>query len=120
MASDEMPIPNTAIGIGAALGANMEAEDAPALPPLVDRPFDAATYRPRTYDPLSGGILRFDGLIPRINEDILLREPTEHLFADVSTEPNKRDEGYQVGRGVFRLALDLVSILMMLDSKGDF
>ncbi|KAL7258561.1 hypothetical protein ACSBR1_004648 [Camellia fascicularis] len=84
MASDEVPILDPIIGIGAALGANMEAEDAPALPPLVDRPFDATTYLSRTHAPPPGGILRFEGLIPGIDEDILLREPTEHLSADAS------------------------------------
>ncbi|KAL7170286.1 hypothetical protein ACSBR2_035204 [Camellia fascicularis] len=54
----------------------MEAEDVPALPPLIDRSFDAATYRLRIHAPSSGGIFRFEGLIPRIDKDILLREPT--------------------------------------------
>ncbi|KAL7194986.1 hypothetical protein ACSBR1_035241 [Camellia fascicularis] len=85
MESDEVPIPDTAIGIGAALGTDMEVEDASALPPLIDRPFDAATYRPRTHVPLPGGILRFEGLIPGMEEDILLREPIEHLSTDAST-----------------------------------
>lgn len=43
MASDEVPIPDPAVGIGVALGADMEAEEA-ALLPLAKRPFDAATY----------------------------------------------------------------------------
>ncbi|GMP98244.1 hypothetical protein CsSME_00046209 [Camellia sinensis var. sinensis] len=72
MASNEVPIPDPAIGIGAIFGIDMEAEDAPALPPLVDRPFDAATYRPCTHAPPPSSILRFEGLIRGINEDILL------------------------------------------------
>ncbi|GMP56170.1 hypothetical protein CsSME_00020749 [Camellia sinensis var. sinensis] len=72
MAIDEVSIPDPTIGIGAALGVDMEAEDALALPPLIDRPFDAATYQPRTHVLPPSGILRFKGLIPRINENILL------------------------------------------------
>ncbi|GMP68366.1 hypothetical protein CsSME_00028002 [Camellia sinensis var. sinensis] len=72
MASDEVPIPDLAIGIGAVLGADIESKDVLVLPPLIDRPFDAATYRPRTHAPSPGSILRFEGLIPGIDEDILL------------------------------------------------
>ncbi|KAL7212826.1 hypothetical protein ACSBR2_015504 [Camellia fascicularis] len=72
MASDEVPIPDPAIGIEAVLGADMKAKDAPVLPLLVDRPFDAATYRPRTHALFLASILRFEGLILGIDEDILL------------------------------------------------
>ncbi|GMP34945.1 hypothetical protein CsSME_00007600 [Camellia sinensis var. sinensis] len=72
MASDDVSIPDPTIGIGAILGSNMEAEDALVLPPLIDKPFDAATYRPRTHALSPNGILRFNGLIPRIDEDIQL------------------------------------------------
>ncbi|KAL7246091.1 hypothetical protein ACSBR2_001260 [Camellia fascicularis] len=73
MASDEVLIPDPAIGIEAILGVDIEVEDAPALPPLIDRPFDTATYRPRTHGSPPGGILRFEGLVPGIDKDILLR-----------------------------------------------
>ncbi|GMP48952.1 hypothetical protein CsSME_00016120 [Camellia sinensis var. sinensis] len=72
MANDEVSIPDPTIGIGAVLGADMEAEDAPALPLLANKPFDATIYRPCTHAPSPGGILRFEDLIPRIDEDILL------------------------------------------------
>ncbi|KAL7181429.1 hypothetical protein ACSBR1_040338 [Camellia fascicularis] len=49
MASDEVPIPDPTIGIGATLGADMEGDEAVALLSLTERPFDAATYRPRTH-----------------------------------------------------------------------
>ncbi|KAL7238524.1 hypothetical protein ACSBR2_004584 [Camellia fascicularis] len=94
MASDEVPIPDHAIGVGAILGADMEAKDALALPRLIDRPFDAATYRPRAHVPSLGRILRFEGLIPGIDEDILLLEPVEHLSADASTVIARRIGGY--------------------------
>ncbi|KAL7251736.1 hypothetical protein ACSBR1_013568 [Camellia fascicularis] len=73
----------------------MEVEDASALPSLVDRSFDGATYRPRIHASPPGGILRFEGLIPGIDEDILLRELTEHLFADASTVIARRIGGYR-------------------------
>ncbi|GMP43480.1 hypothetical protein CsSME_00012825 [Camellia sinensis var. sinensis] len=72
MVSDKVPIPDPAIGIGAVLGADIEAEDTPTLPPLINRQFDAATYRPRAHVSSTCGILRFEGLIPGIDEDILL------------------------------------------------
>ncbi|XP_028054444.1 preprotein translocase subunit SECY, chloroplastic-like [Camellia sinensis] len=95
MASDEVSILDLAIGIGAALGADMEVDDALALPLLVDRPFDAATYQPRTHAPPPSGILRFKGLIPEIDEDILLREPMEHLSIDASMVIARRIGGYE-------------------------
>ncbi|GMP23554.1 hypothetical protein CsSME_00001101 [Camellia sinensis var. sinensis] len=72
MANDEVPISHPAVGIGVALGADMEAEEAAFLS-LVERPFDAATYQPHTYVPPPGGILRFEGFIPGLDEDTLLR-----------------------------------------------
>ncbi|KAL7165765.1 hypothetical protein ACSBR2_036605 [Camellia fascicularis] len=85
MAIDKVPIPEPAIDVGAALGADIEAEEVAALLPLAERPFDAATYRPRTHVPLPGGFLRFEGFIPGLDEDTLLREPMEHLSVDAST-----------------------------------
>ncbi|KAL7201637.1 hypothetical protein ACSBR1_033357 [Camellia fascicularis] len=81
MSSDEIPIPDPAIGIGAALGADMETEEAAALFSLAERPFDAATYQPRTHVPPPSGILRFEGFIPGIDEDTLLPEPMEQVIA---------------------------------------
>ncbi|KAL7258653.1 hypothetical protein ACSBR1_004716 [Camellia fascicularis] len=91
MASDEVPIPDPVMGIGAVLGDNIEPEDVlppvlePELLPLVDRHFDTATYQIHTHVLTPGDILRFKGLIPGIDEDILLREPAEHLSADAPT-----------------------------------
>ncbi|KAL7160828.1 hypothetical protein ACSBR2_041470 [Camellia fascicularis] len=85
MASDELPVPEPTIGVGAALGTDMEADEATALLSLAVRLFDAATYQPRTHVPPSGGILRFEGFIPRLDEDTLLREPMEHIPANAST-----------------------------------
>ncbi|KAL7175262.1 hypothetical protein ACSBR2_028966 [Camellia fascicularis] len=41
------------------------------------------------------GILRFEGLIYRIDEDILLQELAEHLSADASTVIARRIGGYR-------------------------
>ncbi|KAL7164270.1 hypothetical protein ACSBR2_040224 [Camellia fascicularis] len=69
MVSDEVPIPDPAIGIGVVLGADIEAED------------------PHTHALTPGGILR--------DEDIILREPTGHLSADASTVIVRRIRGYR-------------------------
>ncbi|KAL7247091.1 hypothetical protein ACSBR2_002077 [Camellia fascicularis] len=90
MASDEAPISDPVVGIGAILGEEIEVED--VLPPILesdlpsfaDRPFDMAIYQPRTHALTLGSILRFEGLLLGIGEDIVLREPAEHLFADAS------------------------------------
>ncbi|GMP89898.1 hypothetical protein CsSME_00041268 [Camellia sinensis var. sinensis] len=74
MASDEVPIPDPTISIGATFGVDMEAEEVAALLPLAERPFDAATYQPHTHVPSLGGILRFKGFIPRLDEDTLFME----------------------------------------------
>ncbi|GMP93691.1 hypothetical protein CsSME_00043416 [Camellia sinensis var. sinensis] len=57
-------------------------------------PFDVATYQPRTHVPPPGGILRFEGFIPGMDEDTLLQEPMEHVSADASTVIAKRIGGY--------------------------
>ncbi|KAL7215194.1 hypothetical protein ACSBR1_027372 [Camellia fascicularis] len=55
MASDEVPILNPTVDIGVILGEDIGAKDVlppvlePELPPFVDRPFEAATYQPRTH-----------------------------------------------------------------------
>ncbi|GMQ08738.1 hypothetical protein CsSME_00052333 [Camellia sinensis var. sinensis] len=72
MASDEVSIPDPAVGIGVILGADIEAEGAPVLPPLADRPFDLAIYQLRSRALTLGGFLRIEGFIPGIDEDILL------------------------------------------------
>ncbi|GMP81534.1 hypothetical protein CsSME_00036210 [Camellia sinensis var. sinensis] len=72
MASDEVSIPEPAIGVGISLGADMEAEEATALLFLTERPFDVATYQPSTYVPPPGGILRFKGFIPGLDKDTLV------------------------------------------------
>ncbi|CAL5321845.1 hypothetical protein CsSME_00011680 [Camellia sinensis var. sinensis] len=92
--SDEVPIPEPAIGVGAALGADIEAEEAVALLPLAERPFDAVIYQPRTHVPPPSGILRFEGFIPELDEDTLLREPMELISADASTVIARRIGGY--------------------------
>ncbi|XP_028116140.1 uncharacterized protein LOC114313905 [Camellia sinensis] len=84
MANDEVPFSDPVIDICAVHGADMEAEDAPALLPLADKPFDAATYQPRTHILSPSGILRFMGFIPGLEEDTLLREPTENLSTEGS------------------------------------
>ncbi|KAL7221848.1 hypothetical protein ACSBR1_023735 [Camellia fascicularis] len=94
MPSDEVSILDLTIGIGAILGADMEVVDAPALPPLIDKPFDAATYQPRTHVSSPGSISRSEGLIPGIDEYILLREPIEHLSADASTVISRSTGSY--------------------------
>ncbi|GMP74020.1 hypothetical protein CsSME_00031560 [Camellia sinensis var. sinensis] len=94
MASDEFPIPEPTIGIGAALGVDMEVEEAAALLSLAERPFDAATYRPHTHMPPPGGILRFEGFIPRLDKDTLLHNPIEHISADASTVISRRIDDY--------------------------
>ncbi|KAL7254874.1 hypothetical protein ACSBR1_009095 [Camellia fascicularis] len=94
MASDEVPLLDPVIVIGVALGADVEAEDALALLPLADRPFDAATYQPRTHILPPNGILRFMGFIPGLEEDTLLREPTEHLSTKASMVIPRRIIGY--------------------------
>ncbi|KAL7207897.1 hypothetical protein ACSBR1_029780 [Camellia fascicularis] len=54
MASDEVPIPDPAVGIGVALGTDMEAEEA-ALLPLAERPFDAVIAKTiGSYGSISG------------------------------------------------------------------
>ncbi|KAL7235227.1 hypothetical protein ACSBR1_018669 [Camellia fascicularis] len=83
MDSNEVPIPDPTVGISVALGADMEAEEAKLLS-LAERPFDAATYQPRTHVPPPGGILRFEGFILGLDEDTLLREPIQHVSADTS------------------------------------
>ncbi|KAL7214675.1 hypothetical protein ACSBR1_026959 [Camellia fascicularis] len=83
MASDEVRIPDPTIGISTSLGANMEVEEA-ALLPLAEKPFNAATYQPRTHVPPPGSIFRFKGFIPGLDEDTLLREPMEHISTDAS------------------------------------
>ncbi|KAL7190450.1 hypothetical protein ACSBR2_022681 [Camellia fascicularis] len=88
MASDDVAMLEPAVDVGAALATDMEAEEVAALLPLVERPFDAATYRPRTHVPPPGGILRFKGFIPGADEETLLREPMEHISADASTIHN--------------------------------
>ncbi|KAL7231178.1 hypothetical protein ACSBR2_009448 [Camellia fascicularis] len=101
MASDEVPIPDPVVGIRAVLGTDIEVEDIPepTLLPLADRPFDAVTYQPRTHAPTPGGILRFEGLIPGIDDDILLREPAEHLSTDASMVIAGRIGGYRSTSG---------------------
>ncbi|GMP98415.1 hypothetical protein CsSME_00046312 [Camellia sinensis var. sinensis] len=94
MASDEVPILDPTVGIGAALGADMEAEEAAALFSLTERPFDEATYQLRTHVPPPGGILRFEGFIPGLDEDTLLREPMEHISANASMVISRRIGGY--------------------------
>ncbi|KAL7195635.1 hypothetical protein ACSBR1_035799 [Camellia fascicularis] len=94
MANDEVPITEPTIGVGATLGTDMEVEDAAALLSLAERPFDAATYQRRTLMPPPGGILKFEGFIPRLDEDTLLREPMEHISADTSTVIARRIGGY--------------------------
>ncbi|KAL7174930.1 hypothetical protein ACSBR2_028690 [Camellia fascicularis] len=94
MASDEVPIPDPAVGIGVALGVDMEIEEAAALLPLAKRPFDAATYQPRTHVPPPSNILRFEGFIVGLDEDTLLREPVEHVSTDASMVIAKRIGGY--------------------------
>ncbi|KAL7176312.1 hypothetical protein ACSBR2_029789 [Camellia fascicularis] len=90
MASGELPIPDLVIDIGAVLCEGIETEDIfppileLELPPLAERPFNVATYQPRTHALTLSGILLFEGLLLGIDEDILLREPTEHLSADAS------------------------------------
>ncbi|GMP83225.1 hypothetical protein CsSME_00037214 [Camellia sinensis var. sinensis] len=94
MASDEIPVPDPTIGLGAALGADTKAEEAAALLSLAERPFDTDTYQPRTHIRPPGKILRFMGFIPGLEEDTLLHEPTEHLSADASTVVARRIIGY--------------------------
>ena len=94
IASDEVPVPTPVVGICAVLGEYIESEDIlPSVPELellslANRHFDAATYQIRTHALTPGGILRFEGLIPGIDEDILLRELVEHLFTDAPTVSN--------------------------------
>ncbi|GMP42016.1 hypothetical protein CsSME_00011900 [Camellia sinensis var. sinensis] len=94
MANDEVPIPEPAKDVGAILGTDMEVEEATALLPLTERPFDAATYRPRTHVPPPGSILRFEGFIPRLDDDTLLQEPMEHISANASMVIARRVGGY--------------------------
>ncbi|GMP68534.1 hypothetical protein CsSME_00028127 [Camellia sinensis var. sinensis] len=65
-------------------------------------PFDAATYRPRTHVPPPGGIVRFEGFIPGLDEDTLLREPMEDLSTDASTVIARRVGGYGSISGPWR------------------
>lgn len=44
--------------------------------------------------PPPGNILRFEGFIPGLDEDTLLREPMEHVSADASTVIARRIGGY--------------------------
>ncbi|KAL7207245.1 hypothetical protein ACSBR1_029247 [Camellia fascicularis] len=95
MASDEVPIPDPTVGIGVALGVDMEIEEAAAaLLSFAERPFDAATYQPRTHVPPPSSILRFGGFIVRLDEDTLLREPMEHVSTDASMVIARRIGGY--------------------------
>ncbi|GMP78228.1 hypothetical protein CsSME_00034249 [Camellia sinensis var. sinensis] len=119
MAGDEVPIPDLAIGIGVALSADMEAEEAAALLPLAYRPFDMVTYQPHIHVPPFDGMLRFEGFIVGLDEDTLLREPTEHLSVDASTVVARRISGYRSISGpihwyerlpvVVRIAVDAAS-----------
>ncbi|GMP81949.1 hypothetical protein CsSME_00036471 [Camellia sinensis var. sinensis] len=94
MASDEVPIPEPAIGVGPALGADIEVEKVAALLPLAERSFNVATDQPRTHVPPPSAILRFKGFISGLDDDTLLREPIEHISTDASTVIARRIDGY--------------------------
>ncbi|KAL7202214.1 hypothetical protein ACSBR1_033814 [Camellia fascicularis] len=80
LANVSMLILELVADIGSILGEDLAVEDIPPpapepeLLPFADRPFDRATYQ-----------LFSHALTLRADEDMLLREPTEHLSADAST-----------------------------------
>ncbi|KAL7193925.1 hypothetical protein ACSBR2_025547 [Camellia fascicularis] len=56
----------------------------PKLSPLRVRPFDPATYHPRTYVMAPRGMLRFEDFAGGVLEDFLLREHSFHLSYDAT------------------------------------